>query len=243
MRLAEGIEIVGNASWGSVRAFLVMEEDGLTLVDTLGDKHPFMILATIRRLGHKITDLKRIYLTHAHFSHLAGLVALVDMSGATVCVHEEEADVVRGRCEAERVPLLPKRPYRAYYPFQLGAALGKGASGIGTDRFEGCAVDECLEDGVVRGRIQVVHAPGHTRGHLAFWIEDERVLLAGDAIVTWPYEAGGWDSFMLDWHDQRESLCKLAKLGPERIGVGHGSPIVANAERRVRRLAARTRMI
>jgi glyoxylase-like metal-dependent hydrolase (beta-lactamase superfamily II) len=226
-----------------VRAYLVEEKDGLTLIDTLGEKHPFMILATIRRLGRSITDLKRIYLTHAHFSHLAGLVALADMSKATVFVHEKEADIVRGRREAERVPLLPKRPYRAYYPLQLGAAIGKGSSGIGRNRFDGCTVDDYLKDGDVCGRIQVIHAPGHTCGHLAFWIEDQRVLLAGDAIVTWPYEAGGWGSFMLDCDDQRESLCKLAKLGPERIGVGHGSPIVANAERRVRRLAARTRMI
>jgi glyoxylase-like metal-dependent hydrolase (beta-lactamase superfamily II) len=239
VELAKGIEVVGDASYGSVRAFLVKEDDGtLTLVDALAEKQPFMILAAIRRIGCAITDLKRIYLTHAHFSHLAGLVALADMSGAKVFVHEEEADIVCGRRQAERVPLLPKRPYQAYYPLQFGAALGKGSSGIGRNRFEGCAVDECLEDDEVRGRIKIVYAPGHTRGHVAFWIEDCRVLLAGDAIVTWPYEAGGWESFMLDWHEQRESLSRLAKLRPERVGVGHGSPIVANAERRVRRLAA-----
>ena len=243
MELAKGIEILGDASRASVRAFLVTEDDGLTLIDTLGEKHPFQILATIRRLGRSITDLKRIYLTHAHFSHLAGLVALVDMSGAKVYVHEEEADIVRGRREAERVPLLPKRPYRVYYPLQLGAALGKGSSGIGSDRFEGCAVDEPLEDGEGHGRIRFVHAPGHTRGHVAFWIDDVRVLLSGDAIVTYPYEAGGWDSFMLDRYYQCDSLRKLADLQPERVGVGHGTPIVANATERVRRLAERAREV
>jgi len=241
MRIGEGIEMVGDATYGSVRAFLVVDADGkLTLIDTLGEKHPFMILDAVRRLGFAITDLERIFLTHAHFSHLAGLVALVAMSDAKVFVHEEEADMVRLLREAERVPLLPRRPYRAYYPFQLGCAIGVGTSGIGRTRFDGFAVDPAnyLDEGKQpRSRIAVVHAPGHTRGHLAFSIEDEGVLLAGDAVVTWPYEAGGWDSFTLDRIEQRETLTKLADLAPELVGVGHGDPIAGNAKRRLQRLA------
>jgi len=241
MRIGDGIEMLGDASYGNVRAFLVVDDDEkLTLIDTLGEKHPFMILDAIRRLGFAPTELKRIYLTHAHFSHLAGLVALVQLSGAQVYVHEEEADMVRLLREADRLSLLPKRPYRAYFPFQLGAALGLGTSGTGKDRFDGFPVDPAnyLDEGrQPKGRIEVIHAPGHTRGHLAFWIKTTGILLAGDAVVTWPYEAGGWGSFTLDRIEQRETLAKLATLGPDVVGVGHGDPIASNAKRRLRRLA------
>ena len=237
MQLAPGIEVLGDESSGYVRAFLIDDGGELTLVDTLGEKHPFTILSAIRRMGRSITDLKRICLTHAHFSHLAGLVALKELSGAKVYSHEWEADIIAGHREAQRVPLLPRRPFRVYYPFQLGAALGKGASGRGEDRFEGCPVEAYLACGDRLGRLEVVHAPGHTPGHLAFWVDSERVLLAGDAIVTWPVVAGGWDSFTLNTKQRRKSLYKLADRVPDKVGVGHGDPIVKHAGDVVRRLA------
>jgi hydroxyacylglutathione hydrolase len=85
----------------------------------------------------------------------------------------------------------------------------------------------------------VLQIPGHTPGHLAFWTEEEdggRVLLSGDAIVTWPYFAGGWDSFTLNKRQQRESLRKMARLAPNAVGVGHGEPITENAAERVKSL-------
>jgi glyoxylase-like metal-dependent hydrolase (beta-lactamase superfamily II) len=74
----------------------------------------------------------------------------------------------------------------------------------------------------------VLHIPGHTPGHLAFWTEEEdraRVLLAGDAIVTWQYFASGSDSFTLNKRQQLESLRKMARLAPNAVGVGHDDPI------------------
>jgi glyoxylase-like metal-dependent hydrolase (beta-lactamase superfamily II) len=237
VELAPGIEAVGDARWGYVRAYLIDDGNDLTLVDTLGEPHPFMILAAIRRMGRSIADLKRICLTHAHFSHLAGLVALKALSEAEICAHPWEADIIAGKREAQRVPLLPRRPFRVYYPFQLGASVGKGASGTGEGRFSGCSVDSCLHDGQVLGPLKVIHAPGHTPGHLAFWVESQGVLLAGDAIVTWPYVAGGWDSFTLNKQRQRESLRKLAEYAPEKVAVGHGDAIVNKSADVVKRLA------
>jgi glyoxylase-like metal-dependent hydrolase (beta-lactamase superfamily II) len=222
MELAPGIDAIGERSRGYVRAFLVADGKELTLVDTLAPEHPFLILAAIRRLGRSISDLKRIWLTHAHGSHVGGAAVLKELSGATVCSHEWEADIVSRDRKAERVPLLPRRPLRAYIPFQLGLALG-------IDPFKPCKVDRFLQDGEEEGGLTVLHTPGHTRGHLAFWAEKHGVLLSGDAIVTWPGFAAGWDSFTLDRRRQRESLRRIAALAPQRVGVGHGHPITRNA--------------
>ena len=228
MQLAPGITCIGAQTGGSrrtrgyVRAFLVEDGKDLTLIDTLGDDHPFLVLAAIRQLGRSITDLKRIWLTHAHFSHLCGLRALKRLSGATVASHQWEAGIISGERKAQRVSIVPKRPLRAYYPFQIGLALGLGDH-------KTCEVDEPLVDGHEAGGLTVMHTPGHTPGHLGFWSEKTKVLLSGDAIVTWPEVAAGWDSFTLDEQARRDSLRKMARLAPKKVGVGHGDPLTDNA--------------
>lgn len=222
MELAPGIVAIGGDSRGYVRSFLVADGKELTLVDTLASDHHFLILAAIRRLGRSISDLKRIWLTHAHGSHVGGAAVLKALSGATVCSHEWEADIVSRDRKSERVPLLPRRPLRAYIPFQLGL-------GLGIDPFKPCSVDRFLHDGDEEGGLTVLHTPGHTRGHLSFWAEKHGVLLSGDAIVTWPGVAAGWDSFTLDRRQQRESLRRMAALAPQKVGVGHGHPITGDA--------------
>lgn len=220
--LAPGIFVLGDTTRGYVRAFLIEDGTDLTLVDALADEHPFAVLAAIRRLGRSITDLKRIWVTHAHFSHLCGLAELKSLSGATVCAHAWEADIVAGDRKAQRVSVVPARPYKAYIPFQLGLALGLGDH-------KPCPVDEALEEGQEAGGLTVLHTPGHTPGHLAFWSEKHKVLLSGDAIVTWPELAPGWDSFTLNERQRRESLERMAALAPRAVGVGHGDPITENA--------------
>jgi glyoxylase-like metal-dependent hydrolase (beta-lactamase superfamily II) len=225
-RLAPGIVAIGGESRGWVRAFLVEYKNELTLVDTLATGHHYLILAAIRSLGRSISDLKQIWLTHAHGSHVGGAAVLQALSGATVWSHEWEADIVSRHRKSERTPLLPRRPLRAYVPFQLGLALG-------IDPFEPCKVDEFLKDEHEASGLTALHTPGHTRGHLAFWVESQRVLLSGDAVVTWPGFAAGWDSFTLDRDQQRASLRRMAALAPRAVGVGHGRPIKEDAANRV----------
>jgi glyoxylase-like metal-dependent hydrolase (beta-lactamase superfamily II) len=232
VELAPGIVAVGDQSRGWVRAFLVADGNDLTLVDSLADSHPFQILAAIRQMGRSVTDVKRIWVTHAHFSHLCGLKEMSELSGAKVCAHPWEADIVAGERKAQRVSIVPKRPLQAYFPFQFALALGIGDH-------PPCPVDDELRDEQEEGGLTVLHTPGHTPGHLSFWSEKHKVLLSGDAIVTWPEEAAGWDSFTLNEHQRGESLKRMAALSPEKVGVGHGDPIAKRASERVNRLLSR----
>src|SRR3954465_15726582 len=58
---------------GVVNAFLVVEDDGLTVVDTMLPRSQDGILAAARELGAPIA---RIALTHAHGDHVGSLDAL-----------------------------------------------------------------------------------------------------------------------------------------------------------------------
>ena len=155
------------------------------------------------------------------------------LSGATVYSHEWEADIIAGERPAQPVTIFQMRPLRTYwrvYYLQFGAALGRG-------KHPPCPVDSTLKDGDTVGPVRVLHTPGHTPGHLAFWWPEHRVLFAGDAIVTYPVFEAGWPAFNLNPTQQRNSLRRMADLGAEVLAVGHGEPITAGATQRVLSLA------
>lgn len=226
MELAPGIHVLGGKKGGRVRAFLIENGSELTLVDTLFEEDARHVLSAIAGLGRSVTSLKHIVLTHAHRSHLGGLAELKRLSGATVHAHEREADIVGGERVAERVSLVPHRPLRVYFPYQLFAGLGLGAHSP-------CPVDESLADGGAVGRLTVIHLPGHTPGHVGFYSEEKGVLIAGDAVSTWPSFAAGWKSFTLNEAQHRMTIRRLAGFEPKILGVGHGDPVRKNATDRL----------
>jgi glyoxylase-like metal-dependent hydrolase (beta-lactamase superfamily II) len=232
-QIAPGVYSMTQNKGGHVRAFLLDNGTDLTLIDTLFDTDARQVLERIGSIGRSIQDLKRILLTHGHRSHLGGLATLKRLSGATVYSHEWEADIIAGERTAQPVTIIPMRPlgtyWRVYY-LQFGAALGRG-------KHPPCTVDSTLNDGDTVGPVRVLHTPGHTPGHLAFWWPEHRVLFAGDAIVTYPVFEAGWPAFNLNPTQQRNSLRRMADLGAEVLAVGHGEPITAGATQRVLSLA------
>ena len=229
IELAPGIHRLGHGAGGRVSAFLVEDGGELSLVDTLFEGDARLVLEAIRGVGKSVTDLKRIAVTHGHRSHLGGLAALKQASGATIYAHAWEADIVSGDRRAQPVTLLPKQSLRLI-PFQLGLRLNR-------PKHVPCPVDEALDDGDTFGPLQVVHAPGHSPGHLAFWWPERSFLIAGDAIATWPSLCAGWTAFTLNRPQHAVSLRRMAALDARIVGVGHGEPITENAADRVHALA------
>jgi glyoxylase-like metal-dependent hydrolase (beta-lactamase superfamily II) len=228
--LALGIHSLGHKKGGHVHAFLIENGDELTLVDTLFEGDARLALEAIRALGRSVTDLKRIAITHGHRSHLGGLAALKRASGAKVFAHPWEADIVSGDRRAQPVTLLPKQSLRLL-PFQIGLWLGR-------PKHVPCPVDEVLAEGDAVGPLQVLHAAGHSPGHLAFHWPERQFLIAGDAIATWPELCAGWHAFNLSKKQHAQSLRRMAALDARIVGAGHGDPITDDAADRVHSLAA-----
>jgi glyoxylase-like metal-dependent hydrolase (beta-lactamase superfamily II)/8-oxo-dGTP pyrophosphatase MutT (NUDIX family) len=71
--------------------------------------------------------------------------------------------------------------------------------------------------------LRVVHSPGHTRGHLVFFYQSDRTLIAGDlvsslsTIVIDPPE-GNMDAFLA-------TLARVRDLGPRTLLPAHGPAI------------------
>jgi glyoxylase-like metal-dependent hydrolase (beta-lactamase superfamily II) len=209
---------MGQSQGGYVHAFLLDDgEKGLTLVDTLFSTDAHIILAQVESIGKQIRDIQHIILTHAHRSHLGGLARLKELSGAVVYAHEWEADIISGDRGPQPVSFRPYRPYRAY-PLQVGLNLNIA-------RHVPLKVDQYVHQGDRIGPLQVIFAPGHSPGHLAFYWEDKRLLITGDAVCTWPSFTLGWKGFTLNPKQFRQSLFRLAELEADALCVGHGEPI------------------
>jgi glyoxylase-like metal-dependent hydrolase (beta-lactamase superfamily II) len=77
----------------------------------------------------------------------------------------------------------------------------------------------------------VLDVPGHSPGHVAYWRERDRVLIAGDVLNNMDLRTGipGLHeppvAFTNDPARNRESARKLAALGPALVCFGHGPPL------------------
>jgi hydroxyacylglutathione hydrolase len=107
-------------------------------------------------------DIGSIIVTHAHIDHVGAVVALVDEYACLVLMH------------AESEPLLQGLPTQA---MMMGLRFGKVPS---IDRY--VEDREILQVGDLR--LRSLYTPGHAPGHLAFHIEDENVVLSGDALFA-----------------------------------------------------------
>jgi glyoxylase-like metal-dependent hydrolase (beta-lactamase superfamily II) len=233
-KIATGVHSLGDASGGRVRALLIDDGSGLTLIDTLFARDGRLVLDALQRLGKKPTDITRIIITHTHQSHIGGLHALRAASGAKVYAHQFEADVLAGRVKYE-IPhgtgLMPQKPLRLY-PYQFGFVMRVKVP-------PPLEPDHILKDGDHVGPLQVLHTPGHSRGSLSFWWPERRLLVVGDAVATWPSIMLGWPQINMDERQNRASMHKLCDLSSADVMfVGHGDPVVQGGIETLRDLVA-----
>lgn len=226
MEAAPGLYSLGQSQGGNVHAFLLDDGNGLTLVDTLFDTDAHRILDQVQAIGKTVHDIKHIILTHAHRSHLGGLARLKELTGAQVYAHEWEADIISADRKAQPVSIWPQPPYRAYL-LQIGLNLDIA-------KHVPIQVDNFVHEGDRIGPLQVIFAPGHSPGHLAFYWPERRALIAGDAVCTWPTFMLGWKGFLLNPRQHQASLRRLAELDSEVLCVGHGEPLTTGGAARFR---------
>jgi glyoxylase-like metal-dependent hydrolase (beta-lactamase superfamily II) len=209
-----GDNITRVSRFGLVNAYLVREEDGLTLVDTMLPRSGKPILAAAQRLGAPIV---RVALTHAHGDHIGSLDELADaLPGVEVLISTRDARFLHKDMSLD--PGEPQDKLRGSWP---------GAKTRPT---------RTLEPGDIVGSLEVVASPGHTPGHVAFLDRRDGTLLAGDAYstlggVATPAKANPLFPLVAaaTWHRPTalESARALRALDPRRLAPGHGKIVDA----------------
>ncbi len=226
---------------GFVSSYVVESDDGLVLVDTGERKDDEDIAEGLRLLGREAAQIRHILVTHHHPDHMGGLAAMVRRTGASVYAHPIDAGVVRGD--------VPRQwpQWQGVVARVLGPLVVRMNAKSGDP--EPAPVDVEVDEGQrlpFAGGIQVIHTPGHTRGHLSFLLErDGGTLLVGDAAVNLAgirsAASRAGEIVTEDMPAAARSFHRLGDFDFEKAVFGHGEPILSGASERFRRRAARGR--
>ena len=210
------------------------------LVDT-GLPHSAALTRSAARARFGGRPPEAILLTHGHFDHAGAALALADAYDVPVYAHPLELPYLTGR--SDYAPPDPTIPGAISF-------LSRTFSHAGTDL--GARVHALPDDGSVPGMPgwRWIHTPGHSAGHTSFWREQDRTLLAGDAVVT--ADLDSWTALATmprqfdrppapltpDWDAALASLAVLADLAPEAVGAGHGQAITRGTANALHTFAA-----
>jgi hydroxyacylglutathione hydrolase len=105
-------------------------------------------------------------------------------------------------------------------------------------------VDRPLREGDQVGSFTVLETPGHSKGHVTYWREADRVMIVGDVmngmnlITSVPGLREPPNVFTPDPARNRESIRRLAALEPNVIAFGHGPAIRKDAAAKLAKFAA-----
>ena len=201
--------------------YILVDPDGLTVIDTGIPHSEAKILAYIASLGKSAHDVKRILITHSDFDHVGSLAALQKATGARTYASPVEAAAIAAGKSSRPVKRTGFSMRRLLFglmrPFMKGAAFQVG---------------ETLTDGQilpVLGGLSVVETIGHTPGHISFFAPAASILFCGDSMVTDENGIhGSRSNFTWDEAKAREAERKQAALGARIVCSGHG-PVVMDA--------------
>lgn len=195
-----------------INCYLVIEGDGLTLVDTQIGSPAEDIARAASDLG---SEVKRVLLTHAHYDHIGGVSDVKKrFPGAEIAIGVRDARLLQGD-----VSPAPGEP-----PVNAKGGVQKVA----------WKPDQLLEEGDRVGSLRVIASPGHTPGHIAFFDTRDSSLIAGDAYQTKGRVAVSGELVLVfpflvfgTWHKPTAlaSARALRALNPSRLGVGHGDVV------------------
>jgi glyoxylase-like metal-dependent hydrolase (beta-lactamase superfamily II) len=222
--VAPGIHRLGNEL---VNFYVVEDGRRLALVDAGLPGFRRQLEEFLAGRGRTVGDIEAVLLTHAHADHV-GVAGVVQGAGATVHVHEADAEMARtAKPQPREGSMLPHFRHRATWRLLVaGARLG----GMRTPKIASPSTFSEGDELDVPGRPQIVHTPGHSNGHVVFHLPDRGALLAGDAIVTYNPLTGREGPQIMPAAfsvSSAQAIASLERLEPLEAGVllvGHGDP-------------------
>jgi metallo-beta-lactamase class B len=221
-RPVEPFRIVGNIYYvgaENIASYLIVTPQGHILMDTGMTEMHDGITSGVERLGYKVSDIRILLSSHAHFDHIEGHALMQRRTGGQVMAMTADAEALES---------------------------GHDTSALGAIGWEPVPVSRRLKDGdtVTLGgtTLRAIHAPGHTQG-ATIWmttVEDggRRYNVAffttttpnpGVPILDNPRHKNVVE-------DTRRTFRKLkAEREPDIVLVGHPQAMFAQTVERMRR--------
>ena len=227
--------------------YLLAEDDGFVLIDP-GWASPLAernLAAIVGRIGFELGQLKLVLCTHCHPDHYGMAPALSRQTGCATALHGADAAMI-GVDELGFVSRLAR--WRSWL-VDAGVPDAELLALQGDNRFVRRTYTAALPTFLVEDnqdlplanwRIKVIHAPGHSAGHVCFFEHRHRLLFTGDALFaagrTTISSYPGAAADPVNRH--RESLRRLRAYEARLALPGPGEPFADVDERIAAELAA-----
>ncbi len=164
----------------------------------------------LHQLGGR--KLSMLALTHVHPDHQGCARVVCERYSIPLACHAADVPTMQGE-----QPMQPDNPFmRTTSRLMAGPAH---------------PVAHVLQEGEEVAGFRVVHAPGHTPGHVILFRESDRVAVIGDVlngmnlVTAWPGLHEPPAFFCTDVKENRRSIRRLAELRPSLLCFGHGPPL------------------
>ncbi len=200
-----------------VNAFLIEEQGALTLIDTGIPGCDKKIAAYIKSIGRQVTDIKIILITHSDPDHIGSLASLKKSSGATIYSSAIEAEAAKtGRSSRQ----MKTKGFRSLLRKLLMSLIM---------RIKPANVDKILknsEELPILGGLVAVETPGHTPGHMSYYLKIPKILFCGDSMNPVDGKiASSRPGYTANAEQSEASYKKQASMSPAIVCFGHGEAI------------------
>lgn len=173
-----------------------------------------------QELEEKLSDksLKYILLTHGHYDHILGVYDLKEAHPeAQIVIHKEEAYKLTDDLPSFAHEMMPG--VQKYVPADITVEEGDKITFGETE-------------------ITVIHTPGHSKGGVCYFVEDERTIFTGDTLFC--LTVGRMDFFDSSEDEMLESITRLYNMpGDYEIYPGHNRATTMEYEKRRNRYMRR----
>jgi glyoxylase-like metal-dependent hydrolase (beta-lactamase superfamily II) len=173
----------------SVNMYLIKTDDGFLSIDTGWDSPPSLksLEDQLAEIGASLTDIKQVIITHCHIDHLGMIVRLKKLSNPKLYIHYKEMELIKIRFSGgdNFLPMTDKFlkkhgvPESELPPPEIQLPIPDDLASI--------SPDELLHGGeqIAAGRytLKVVHAPGHTPGHIVLFEPQKKFVFSGDLLL------------------------------------------------------------
>ncbi|SED02236.1 MBL fold metallo-hydrolase [Rhodococcus koreensis] len=217
---------------GHTLVYVVESPRGVVLVDAgWDDDAAWDALSTgLDEIGHGVAEVEGVVLTHFHPDHVGLCGRVREASGAWIAMHDSD------RVHFDDMVAVRDTEWADAQKRTLRLA---GASAADLAHFERdvrrtpparphAAPDRTLVDDEVialAGRgLRVVHTPGHTPGHVCFYLDGVDVMFTGDHVLQKTSPHVGTSTVPLAERDAlAEFMGSLHRVGSMRITRGLGA--------------------
>jgi glyoxylase-like metal-dependent hydrolase (beta-lactamase superfamily II) len=221
--------------FGYLNMYVIDTGAGLIVVDAgLNQASIHKLEKGLKANKYSFADVRHILITHHHFDHIGGLSYLQERTQATTYAHHLDAPYIRG----EAPP--------AYADKDTLRGASRQVARFLRDDAPPARVDVELQGGEKLNRVlpglQVVHLPGHSPGHVGYYLPESHTLIGGDVMLSTPFGLRmPLRAPTFNWEEAQESVRKVAAMDILVLCLGHGRPRLGNADIPVEKLVKKLR--